>query len=115
MEGFVPLLYIAQYPAVASYGATWEGLKEQVRKSKLLEFQEENETIRLIENWKMWLNPGVNHRYARPQPLPNVAQVMPTNGSVPEAATQQSLQEQQQQQGSAHTASENLENTSAES
>ena len=89
MEGYVPLLYIAQYPAVVQCGATWEGIKQKVREnSVLLEFKEENETVRLKENWNMWVPPGTNHLYAKPQPQPTVPIMqMPPVGTSFSAAT----------------------------
>ena len=66
MEGYVPLLYVAQYPNVMQCGASWQGIKEKVKTGQFLEYCEENETIRLKENWNMWLQPGTNHKYAKP-------------------------------------------------
>lgn len=88
MEGWVPLLYIAQYPAVSSCGASWEGLKSQVRNnSVMLDYREENDCVRLKQNWQMWLPPGVNTKYALPSRT--VAQVLPISGDAQQAGQEE--------------------------
>ena len=83
MEGYVPLLYIAQYPAIIQCGATWEGIKQKVREnSVLLEFEESNETVRLKENWSMWVPPGANHLYAKPQAQPPAPIIQPVSATT---------------------------------
>lgn len=69
-DGWVPLLWVAQYPVVAVYGADWQGIKNAVERSTFLEFDKTNETVRIRENWQMWVPRGVSHRYAMPSSAP---------------------------------------------
>ena len=71
VDGRVPLLYVAQYPQVAYLGADWSGLKERIRESRVLEWDESNETIRVRENWQIWVPRGVSHKYSMPGTNPN--------------------------------------------
>lgn len=61
--GYIPIAYICNFPNVASIGATYEEiLKAMEAQCKFdtfkLELDGENETIRVKENWKMWLVPN---------------------------------------------------------
>ncbi len=82
VDGRVPLLYVAQYPQVAYLGADWSGLKGRVKESRILEWDESNETIRVRENWQMWVPRGVSHKYSMPGNKPNSDTNASTNAST---------------------------------
>jgi hypothetical protein len=76
-EGFVPLLYIMQYPDLMYSPAPTDAIFAALSKSTTsrLEVDSINETIRLRENWKSYLMPnakgglGLEHRYIKDVPV----------------------------------------------
>lgn len=56
--GFVPIAFICNFPEVAYFGAEYQDIIDGLKKSQLLEVDEENECIRLKENWEVWLFPN---------------------------------------------------------
>ena len=85
VEGWVPLLYVAQYPQVAYMGADWSGLKKRIAESRVLEWDASNETIRVRENWKMWVQRGVTIKYSMPKVQPGSPSGTPAAESGPAA------------------------------
>ena len=70
--GYVPLLYILQYPDLMHSAAPSESILQSLAKnSKVVEVDTPNETIRLKEKWEQWLLPneyggrGLAHRYIK--------------------------------------------------
>lgn len=60
-EGWVPLALICNFPTVASFAADYgEIIKTLKESSMILEWDDENETIRLKEGAKNWLIPNMH-------------------------------------------------------
>lgn len=57
-EGYVPIAFICNFPAVACFGAGLNDIIDCLRNSETLEIDDENETIRLKESWQVWLFPN---------------------------------------------------------
>lgn len=51
VDGYVPLIFLYNFPTVGSIGADYYELLESLGQSTLLEISLENETVRLKDNW----------------------------------------------------------------
>lgn len=52
-EGFMPLIYLFNYPNVGCIGADYYGVLEALGSHATLEVSTENETVRLRSGWDM--------------------------------------------------------------
>ena len=52
-EGYIPLVYLFNYPHIGSIGADYYSVLEALSDHQLLEANPENETIRLKNGWDM--------------------------------------------------------------
>lgn len=51
VEGFMPLIYLFNYPNIGGVGADYNGVLEALKDHATLEVDAENETIRLRAGW----------------------------------------------------------------
>mmetsp|Transcript_40259 Transcript_40259/g.41069 ORF Transcript_40259/g.41069 Transcript_40259/m.41069 type:complete len:297 (-) Transcript_40259:328-1218(-) len=76
--GYIPIPFICNY--VTIFGANYPDIVNMLRESSTLEVDIENETVRLKENWQMWLMPNGEGGMGLPlyvkQPLPPMADPM---------------------------------------
>lgn len=67
VNGYVPVALLANFQAVYSLHQDYDTLLESLKKSKILEMDEENEKVRLKENWEKWLWPQGDGTYGVPE------------------------------------------------
>ncbi|TMW67974.1 hypothetical protein Poli38472_007646 [Pythium oligandrum] len=67
VDGYVPLAFVGSFQAVYSVHQDYESLFDAVKESTILELDEENEKIRLRDNWASWLWPNGDGTYGVPR------------------------------------------------
>lgn len=67
VDGYVPLAFVGSFQAVYALHQDYASLFDVMRESQIVELDEENEKIRLRENWKMWLWPNGEGGYGVPR------------------------------------------------
>ncbi|KAJ0391668.1 hypothetical protein P43SY_011723 [Pythium insidiosum] len=67
VDGFVPLAFVGSFQAVFSVHQDYPSLLEAMKYSQVIELDEENEKIRLRENWSKWLWPNAEGGYGVPR------------------------------------------------
>jgi len=72
--GYIPIMFICNY--ISSFGANYSDILNILQESTTLEIDLVNETLRLKENWQMWLMPNGEGGMGLPlylkQPVPPV-------------------------------------------
>nr|CCA18323.1 conserved hypothetical protein [Albugo laibachii Nc14]CCA18404.1 conserved hypothetical protein [Albugo laibachii Nc14] len=66
VDGFVPLAFVGSFQAVYSLHQDYPSLLEAMQCSEVLEFDQENEKIRLRHGWEKWLWPNPDGSYGVP-------------------------------------------------
>ena len=59
-DGYVPVVYIAQFNRIASFHSDMPSLCEALQQSKVLDFDKENEKVRASKGWEYWLLPNAD-------------------------------------------------------
>jgi len=67
IDGYVPLAFVCQFQMVAATMADYSLIVELIQKSEFLEYDTNNETIRLRDGWKNWLFPNADGTFGVPK------------------------------------------------
>jgi len=67
IDGFVPLAFVCQFQMVAATMADYSLIVELIQNSEFLEYDINNETIRLRNGWKSWLFPNADGSFGVPK------------------------------------------------
>lgn len=82
--GFIPLLFICNY--ISCFGSSYPDILNILQESPIIEVDTTNETVRLKENWQMWLMPngegGLGLPLYQKQPVPPMPDSMGTGEYV---------------------------------
>eukprot|EP00752_Nemacystus_decipiens_P004065 g3722.t1 len=57
-EGYIPIAFVANFPGVARFGVELADITAGILASDTLQVDTENETMRMRENWEVWLLPN---------------------------------------------------------
>eukprot|EP00903_Cladosiphon_okamuranus_P016863 g15548.t1 len=82
-EGYIPIAFVANFPGVARFGVELADITAGILASDTLQVDTENETMRMRENWEVWLLPN---QATGKQGVPRYIKVDPATVSE-EAAT----------------------------